>query len=476
MSPDNLHHRKPEIAIVGGGPAGMAAALGAWQAGARDILIIEREDSLGGILNQCIHNGFGLHKFDQELTGPEYAGRYERLLRDTGVQTMTSTMVVDLQANGNITAVNAAGVWKIQPKATVLAMGCRERTRGALATPGTRPAGVMTAGTAQKFVNMDGLLPGENVVILGSGDIGLIMARRMHLEGAKVQAVVELLPSPSGLPRNIIQCLNDFSIPLLLSHTVVRIRGEKHLEGVTIARVDQHHVPIPDSETDIACDTLLLSVGLIPENELSRSAGIELDTLTGGPSANELFQTSRQNIFACGNVLHVHDLADYVSNESELAGRNAAIFARGGHTEYAGIPVTSGSDARHRAASGIDLTSVIMKMVCTVCPMGCHLEVTQCGDTFTVAGNECAKGAEFALSEMNNPVRTVTATVRIEGAEIAMLPVKTASPVAKDAMERIVKALQAIEVIAPVESGEVVAHNICGIGIDVVATRSLYRM
>lgn len=475
MSPDNLHYRKPEIAIVGGGPAGMAAALGAWQAGARDILIIEREDSLGGILNQCIHNGFGLHKFGQELTGPEYAGRYERLLRDTEVDTMVGTMVVDLQASGNITAVNAAGVWKIQPKATVLAMGCREQTRGALAIPGTRPAGVMTTGTAQKFVNMDGLLPGENVIILGSGDIGLIMARRMHLEGAKVQAVVELLPSPSGLPRNVSQCLDDFCIPLLLSHTVVRIKGEKRLEGVTIARVDQNHAPIPGSETDIACDTLLLSVGLIPENELSRSAGIELDALTGGPLVNELFQASRRNIFACGNVLHVLDLADYVSNESELAGRNAAIFARGGYTECVGQPVTGGSGVHHGAPSVIDLPSVIMKMVCTVCPVGCHLEVTQCGEKFIVAGNECAKGAEFALSEMNNPVRTVTATVRIAGAEIAMLPVKTAQPVPKDAMERVVKALQSIEVIAPVESGEVVARDICGTGIDVVATRSLYR-
>lgn len=267
----------------------------------------------------------------------------ERLLRDTDVETMPSTMVVDLLANGNITAVNATGVWKIEPKATVLAMGCRERTRGALAVPGSRPAGVMTAGTAQKFVNIDGFLPGEKVVILGSGDIGLIMARRMYLEGAKVQAVVELLSYPNGLPRNVAQCVHDFSIPLLLSHTVVRIKGEKRLEEVTIARVDQNRLPIPGSETDIDCDTLLLSVGLIPENELSRSAGIELDPRTGGPLTNELFQTCRPNIFACGNVLHVHDLADHVSNESESAGKTQPFSRREDIRSARAFPLNAGS-------------------------------------------------------------------------------------------------------------------------------------
>ncbi len=318
-----------DIIVIGGGPAGLAAAIEAKRNGIENILVIERDRELGGILQQCIHNGFGLHVFKEELTGPEYAERFIDQLHEMGITYKLDTMVLDITESKVISAVNTTdGLMEIQAQVIILAMGCRERTRGAINIPGSRVAGIFTAGTAQRFVNMEGYMVGKNVVILGSGDIGLIMARRMTLEGAKVQAVVELMPYSGGLTRNIVQCLEDFNIPLLLSHTVTNIKGKDRVEEITIAKVDENRRPIKGTEEIYKCDTLLLSVGLIPENELSKSAGIVLDNITGGPVVNESMETSVEGIFACGNVVHVHDLVDWVTEESRRAGKNAARYVK----------------------------------------------------------------------------------------------------------------------------------------------------
>lgn len=318
-----------DVAVIGGGPAGLAAALAAHKEGAARVLIIERNHELGGILQQCIHHGFGLHRFKAELTGPEYAQRFINQVRETDIQVLLETMVLEVTEDRTIYAVNSSeGMLEISAKAVVLAMGCRERTRGALRIPGKRPAGIFSAGTAQRYINIDGYIPGRKAVVLGSGDIGLIMARRLTLEGAQVEAVVEIMPYAAGLARNVVQCLEDFDIPLILQSTVVDIHGEDRLEGVTIARVDEDWKPIPGTERKIECDTLLLSVGLIPENELSGGAGVELDPITNGPKVDDTLMTSIPGIFACGNVLHVHDLVDNVSKEAERAGIFAAQYAR----------------------------------------------------------------------------------------------------------------------------------------------------
>lgn len=321
-----------DIAIIGGGPAGLAAAVAARRAGAEKILVIERDKELGGILNQCIHNGFGLHTFKEELTGPEYAARYIAMAQEEKIPYKLESMVLAVENNGGIkrlTLMNRKeGLFYVDADAVILAMGCRERPRGALNIPGYRPAGIYCAGTAQRYVNREGRMPGKEVVILGSGDIGLIMARRMTLEGAKVKVVAELMPYSGGLKRNIVQCLDDFGIPLKLSHTVVDIDGRDRVKGVTLAQVDENRKPIPGTEEYIPCDTLLLSCGLIPENELSTGMGVTLNPVTGGPVVNESLETNLPGVFACGNVLHVHDLVDYVSEEAARAGEKAAAYVR----------------------------------------------------------------------------------------------------------------------------------------------------
>lgn len=338
-----------DVAVIGSGPAGMAAAIKAKETGAENVVILERAEELGGLLHQCVHNGFGLFYFNEDLTGPEYSHRFIEKTLDAGVQPLLESMVISISPDKEIKAVSSKQKYlSFRPKAVVLAMGCRERSRGALSIPGTRPAGIFTAGTAQRFINVEGFLPGKQIVILGSGDIGMIMARRLTLEGAKVEAVAEILPYVGGLIRNEVQCLHDFDIPLLLKHTVTKIHGERRVEAVTLAEVDTNMCPIDGTERDIECDTLLLSVGLIPENELSIMAGVSLDTVTGGPIVDEARQTTTPGIFAGGNVVHVHDLVDNVTWESEVAGASAARFAIDKKlTTRAGIKLKAGRNIRY---------------------------------------------------------------------------------------------------------------------------------
>lgn len=354
-----------DIVIIGGGPAGLAAAAAAKKSGAEDILILERDSVLGGILNQCIHNGFGLHTFKEELTGPEYAARYEEEVKKLEIPYRLNSMVLDINKDKEITVVSRSeGLELIKAKAIILAMGCRERPRGALNIPGYRPAGIYTAGTAQRLMNIEGHMVGKEVVILGSGDIGLIMARRMTLEGAKVQVVAELMPYSGGLKRNIVQCLDDYGIPLKLSHTVVDIKGKKRVEGVTLAQVDENRKPIPGTEEYYDCDTLLLSCGLIPENELSSQIGVELNPVTSGPVVNESLETNVDGVFACGNVLHVHDLVDYVSGEAKTAGENAAAYVQGNLPEAGKeIPLKGENGVRYTVPCSVDVDRMTDKQV-----------------------------------------------------------------------------------------------------------------
>ncbi len=484
-----------DAVIVGGGPAGMAAALSLAKENVTDVLILERDRELGGILGQCIHNGFGLHTFNEELTGPEYAGRYIDMIREAKIPYQLDTMVMNIRAveeNGmyikEVSAYSSVhGLQTLKTKSVILAMGCREKPRGALNIPGYRPAGIYSAGTAQKFVNIDGLMPGKEVVILGSGDIGLIMARRMTLQGAKVKMVVEIMPYSGGLRRNIVQCLDDYGIPLLLSHTVTEIKGADRVEAVVISRVDENLKPIPGTEQEISCDTLLLSVGLIPENELSRNMGIEMSRATKGAVVSDNLETSCPGVFACGNVLHVHDLVDNVSKEAVNAGVHAAEYikrfsAEGGKAENAVDPdsaLMKKFAARNTTKNGVNPNDVIKNpdgsvthtIPCIVCPVGCIIKVTEKDNEITqVTGNTCERGDVYARSEVTSPARIVTSIVKVAGSDQSVVPVKTAQAIPKDRIDECMRAINSVTVGAPVSIGDVIINDVASTGIDVIAT------
>ena len=449
--------KQVDVIIIGGGPGGLAAAAGARQAGADSVLVLEREDKSGGILNQCIHDGFGLVRYKSMLTGPEYARKARQEALDAGAQILTRAMVTGLTRDRVVTAVTRQGLFQARAGAVVLATGCRERTRGAIAIPGSRPAGIYTAGTAQNLMNTKNLMVGKRVVILGTGDIGLIMARRLTLEGAQVLCAAAINPVPSGLERNVSQCLYDFGIPLYLRHTVTNIFGRKRLEGVELSQLDENGRPIPGSQKQIPCDTLLLSVGLIPENEVASQAGAALDPRTNGAVTDEYLQTSVPGIFSCGNSRRVLDLADFVTLQGLAAGGNAARFIRGEALDPM-PPETSNAMAKGLPQPGA--------VTCILCPNGCR--VTDKGDG-TYEGNRCPKGEDYARQEAVAPKRVLTTTLK--GRDGRLVPVKTAAGVPKEQLLSCMKTLRHLQVpeeaLAP---GDVAAVNPFGLGVDLVVS------
>ena len=470
---------KTDIAVIGGGPAGLAAALEAKKRGA-DVLILERDMELGGILQQCIHDGFGLHRFNKRMSGNQYAQVFIDEVLNSNINVKLDTMVLEIipgapNSEKTIYACNKTdGMLEIKSRAVILAMGCRERTASQVLIYGSRPVGVLTAGSIQRYINMEGFLPGKTAVILGSGDIGLIMARRMTLEGVTVKGVYEVMPTPSGLTRNIVQCLDDYGIPLALSTTVTRVSGKKRLESVTTAKVDANLQPIPGTEETIPCDLLALAVGLIPENELSQLAGIKIDPKTKGPVLDNAFSTSVPGIFACGNVAAVFDLVDYVSQSAEIAAENAVAYLTGAPPNTK----TSLAEMTHKAEYGAQEVFTQKEsgdkkyFTCIVCPNSCRLEVWEDSEIH-VSGHKCKRGIDYGVNEYKNPMRMLTTTVAVTNALLPRLPVISTNEVPKNKLKDCLDILYKLSVAAPVTCGQIVVQNICGTGVDIIASRSM---
>ena len=468
---------KFDVAVIGGGPAGLAAAVAASKHGA-SVLLIERETRLGGILKQCIHDGFGVIRYGEKLTGPQYAFKEIQALKKTSVKSMLQAFVTNIERKGGrflLTIVSSEGISEIDTGSLVLATGCRERTAKQAAIFGTRPSGVLTAGSAQYYTNIMGMMPARRCVILGSGDIGLIMARRLTLEGAEVLGVYEAKNSPGGLARNIEQCLNDFDIPLHLEHTVTRLIGADRLKAVEVCKVDRNMAPIPGTDKIIECDALILSIGLIPENELAQMLGIPLDPQTRAPVCDSNNMTTVDGVFSCGNALKISDLADDVSASGELAGRSAAYFALGKscpEDKPLGSASYADSHTASRAAPNFSDTAGRKTMYCIICPTGCLLEVSMptVQSSLEIEGNKCKKGIDFAIKEMTNPTRTLTTTVRTTFPGTPVLPVRTDGEIPKNKIMQAMQELSHVVVSTKLNCGDTIIHNIAETGVRVIST------